>query len=300
MSCGTVKINFTIGFGNNLFQYCFGRLLAEQLELNLSHPAISELNISSVTSPLNTELQTVIVNDLNYKNVFYSNIRNKNYIINGYFEDYKLFKPHLNKIRSWFKLIEKRYEGDVVLHLRMQNRLIQESHNKNHIHADAFKRALARFEFNKLHIVTDLEKWDTYNASDIEKIQHEIAIGPNPPSNSPWVSTEQSLEYINHLIGGLSELDPVVHITNDTTVPGSGGLRGSFIDDFNLIRSFDQVIIHNSTFSWWGAVLGSAKNVGIYSPWKIAKPIKERRNLGETNYPGWFSWGSEGDLYFND
>ena len=44
--------------------------------------------------------------------------------------------------------------------------------------------------------------------------------------------------------------------------------------------------------------LGPAKKVGIYSPWKIAKPIEDRRNLGETNYLGWFSWGSADNLYF--
>lgn len=298
MSQGIVKINFTIGFGNNIFQYCFGRLLAEQLGLGLSHRAITELGVPQRSDCFDPTYETIVVDDKNYKKILYSNLRNKNFIINGYFEDYKIFQPHLDKIRGWFNTVEKSNQSDVVLHLRMQNRLIQQSHIKNHISASAFKNALKEFDYENVHIVTDLEKWEEYKREDIEKIQDEIAKGPNPPSNSPWVSTEQSLEYVNHLISGLQGLNPVLHMSGNKTIPGSGGLRGGFMDDFNLIRSFDQIVIHNSTFSWWAAVLGSARKVGIYSPWKIAKPIKERRNLGETRYPGWFSWGSADNLYF--
>ena len=103
---------------------------------------------------------------------------------------------------------------------------------------------------------------------------------------------------MNHLIQGFDELNPIVHCNGAETIDGSGGLRGGFIHDFNLTRSFNQVIIFNSTFSWWAATLSGAKKVAIFSPWKIAKPIQSRRNLGETNYPGWFSWGSVDDLYF--
>tara|TARA_A100001391_G_C4940366_1_gene244332 strand:+ start:490 stop:675 length:186 start_codon:yes stop_codon:yes gene_type:complete len=45
MSKGTVKVNLTIGFGNNLFQYCFARLLSEKYNLNLSHREIKEFSI---------------------------------------------------------------------------------------------------------------------------------------------------------------------------------------------------------------------------------------------------------------
>jgi len=297
MQKGIVKINFTIGFGNNIFQYCFGRLLAEKNSLQLSHGPLDALKISSKQVTVQNNYETIVVNDQNYKKVFYSDIRNKNLIINGYFEDYKIFKPYLEQIYSWFppSTIERNTE-DVIIHLRMQNRLIQEAHHKNHISFDSFKKALENFSYNNVHIVTDLEKWDIYNRYDIEKIQHEISLGPN--RGAAWVSTEQSLEYINHLVSSFAPLRPIVHTTNSEVIHGSGGLRGDFVHDFNLIRSFEQVVIHNSTFSWWGAVLGNAKKVAIFDPWKIAKPASSRRNLGKTSYPGWFSWGSSEDLYF--
>ena len=105
---------------------------------------------------------------------------------------------------------------------------------------------------------------------------------------------------MNHLIDGFAELDPIAHCNGAETIKGSGGLRGSFIEDFNLTRSFNQVIIFNSTFSWWAATLSGAEKVAIFNPWKIAKPKHQRRNLGKTSFKGWFNWGSAEDLYVKE
>jgi hypothetical protein len=296
MSNGIVTINFTIGFGNNLFQYCYGRLLAEAHGLDYEHRAIPELGIKEKKVGNKPFLPTVVANDENYKKLLFSNLPNCNLVVNGYFEDYKIFKPHLNKIRNWFDKVPITNKSDVILHLRLQNRLIQEAHNKNHITADSIKKVLEDFDFRRLHIVTDAKKWETYTSEDIVEIQEDIRIGPNPTPS--WVPTQQSLEYVNHLIAGLDDLKPVVHCNGADTIKGSGGLRGSFIDDFNLIRSFDKVIIHNSTFSWWAATLSGASEVAVFNPWKIAKPEHQRRNLGETSFEGWSSWGGKESLYF--
>ncbi len=299
MSNGCVIINFTIGFGNNLFQYCMGKLLSERYGLSLKHRSIPEVGVKEKNDPIDQSLPIYMVNDDNYKEaLFTKDLSGHNVVINGYFEDYKILKPYLSDVRTWFDKVEVTNKKDVILHLRLQNRLIQVSHNKNHITADSFKRAISQFDYDKLHIVTDAEKWTEYSLQDIENIRHEISVGPNPPTNSPWVDSEQSLEYMNHLIDGLSELNPIVHCNGEQMMSGTGGLRGGFIDDFNLLRSFNQVIIHNSTFSWWAATLSGAENVAIFNPWKIAKPKHQRRNLGSTSYPGWFSWGSADDLYF--
>ena len=297
---GNVYINYTIGFGNNIFQYCMARLLAETHGMKLAHhnPDLEKIGIVSSSPEQSNNLPTYLVDDSNYKKHLLSQHADCNFVVRGYFEDYKIFKPHLKRIRSWFEPVEVTNKSDLVVHMRLQNRLVQVSHNKNHITADSFKEVIKKFEYDKLHIVTDSEKWGGYTLEDINKIRHEISVGPNPPVNSPWVEPEQSLEYANHLMDGLSELNPIVHLNGATTLPGSGGLRGDFIDDFNLTRSFNQVIIFNSTFSWWAATLSGAEKVAIFNPWKIAKKPEARRNLGNTSYPGWFSWGSASDLYF--
>lgn len=299
MNNGSVKIAFTIGFGNNLFQYTYGRLLAEKNGLAFNHRAIPEVGIAAQSATYNKSLPTVVVNDSNYKKIFFTqDVSQCNVLVSGYFEDYKILENHLPQIREWFTPVAVTNTKDLILHLRLQNRLIQVSHNRNHISADSFKEAISKFDYDRLHIVTDAEKWSPYTLDDIEKIRHEISIGPNPPHNSPWVEPEQSLEYMNHLIEGFEELNPIAHCNGAETIKGSGGLRGSFIDDFNLLRSFDQVIVFNSTFSWWAATLSGASKVAIFNPWKIAKPKKQRRNLGSTSFPGWLSWGAPSDLYF--
>ena len=299
MNNGTVVANFTIGFGNNLFQYCCARLLAEKNKLQLRHKEIPELGIAAKNPEINQNLPVVTIDDTNYKKfLFAENLNDCNVLINGYFENYKIIKPNLPEIRKWFTQTKITNKEDVILHLRLQNRLVQASHNKNHIIVDSFKHAIKQFDYNKLHIVTDAEKWAPHTLEDIEKIREEILTGPNPPTNSPWVEAEQSLEYMNHLIEGFKPLNPIVHNNGASTIKGTGGLRGGFINDFNLIRSFNQVIIHNSTFSWWAATLSGAEKVAIFNPWKIAKPKHQRRNLGKTSFEGWFNWGKLEDLYF--
>jgi hypothetical protein len=297
MNKGIVQINFTIGFGNNLFQYAYGRIFAEKNGLRLSHRAIPELGIPAQSHFVDRNLPFFHINDSNYNQCLHSDINlEQNFVINGYFEDYKIIKPYLNSIRTWYTPSEITNKKDVILHLRLQNRLIQESHHKNHITASSIKEVLNKINYEKLHIVTDAEKWQPYSSSDIEKIQDQIKIGPN--RTAPWVSTGQSLEYMNHLIEELSPLSPIIHCNGADMMGGTGGLRGSFIDDFNLLRSFDKVIVHNSTFSWWAATLSGASQVAIFNPWKIAKAPSLRRNLGETDFDGWFSWGGADALYF--
>ena len=297
MSKGTVTINFTIGFGNNLFQYTMGRVLAERHGLLLRHRAISEVGIKEQANLADTTLPLYVVDDTNYKEALYiKDLSNHNVIVNGYFEDYKVLKESLPQIRGWFDAVPITNSRDVILHLRLQNRLIQVNHNKNHITANSFIDAISTFKYDRLHIVTDAEKWENYNLEDIEKIRYEASVGPN--SKAELVDPKESLEYVNHLIEGLAPLDPIVHCNGKGMIKGSGGLRSGFKEDFNLIRSFNQVIIFNSTFSWWAAAISGASNVAIFDPWKIAKPAKDRRNLGKTSFPGWRSWGSPSDLYF--
>ena len=137
---GTVGISFTIGFGNNLFQYTYARLLAEKNGLALSHRAIPELGVEASPVDFNKALPTIVINDENYKKAFFmEDLSDCNVLINGYFEDYKILENHLPEVRSWFDTVPVTNTKDLILHLRLQNRLIQVSHNKNHISADSFK-----------------------------------------------------------------------------------------------------------------------------------------------------------------
>jgi len=301
MEKGTIKMKFSNGFGNNLFQYCFGRLLAEYHNLNYSHPAIPELGIKKETYSFNKLLKTVKFKaksnleskkyDKNHQQWFDPKYNNYNFDFNHfmfYFEDYTIYKPHLEKIRKWFPIVKKTNNNDLVLHFRLKNRLVWETHYKNFVKPEVYKKVVSsNFKFNKLYIVTDADKWDYVDKKDIIKIQEDIKIKyrKNP---TKFISVEKSMNFMNSLVDSLKEFNPILYHSKN------------FIDDFNFMRSFDQILFKNSTFSWWASVLSNASKVGVFGPWKPGKGKGKIKNLGRTNYDGWFSWGETEDLLLGE
>jgi len=287
MDKGTIKIKFANGFGNNLFRYCFGRLLSEYHNLNFSHPAIPELGIKEEKYSFNKKMETIEFKadnnieakkfDVDHHKYFKKEMGNRNYDFSKfvfYFEDYTLYKYHLNKIRSWFPVIDKKKNSNLVIHLRLENRIIQKTHFKNIVDPSIYKKIiLHNFNFNKLYIVTDSNEWGYVTEKDIKKLQKKYIT-----EGTSYVSIKKSIKYMNNLVDVFEEFHPIIkHSYN-------------FIDDFNFICSFDQILFKNSTFAWWAAVLGEGKRVGVYGPWKPNKG-KRNKNLGETDFPGWFQWG---------
>lgn len=293
MSKGTVNIHFTKGFGNNLFQYAFGRLLAETYGLKLNHQAIPGLGIEKVRNFSNWRLKTVEIRNGHHSDNVYHEFfdgdpkRGKyNYYIRGYFEDYTLYKPHLDKIRSWYPDVPKTNTEDLVVHMRLDNRLLQWDHYKNHISAEGYKKAFSKFRFKRLHIVSDAKKWGNVTETDIKELTKKVLHGPTS-KRSPRIPIGDAVSYMNELVDGFKEFDPVFH-------------HNSFIEDFNFIRSFDKILIYNSTFVWWAATLSQATQVGVFEPWQPRRPGDRNKNLGKTNFPGWFQWGSTKDLKIKD
>jgi len=292
MDKGTVRIHFTKGFGNNLFQYCFGRLLAETYGLNLHHEAIPKMGIAKQKFRYNKKMPVkVISNGPHPDNIYHKYFdgideRKKfNYYINGYFEDYTLYKPHLQKIRSWFSDIPKTNTKDLVIHMRLGNRLLQWNHHKNHITGKGYRKAVSKFDFDRLYIVSDAKKWDYVTKSDIEELTKKVLRGPT--KNTPMVPIKDSIDYMNELVDAFKDFDPIFRHT-------------TLIDDFNFIRSFDKIIVYNSTFAWWAATLSHAGQVGVFEPWKPRKPGGRNKNLGKTDFPGWFQWGTMDDMLIKD
>jgi hypothetical protein len=292
MEKGTVKVKFGEGFGNNLFRYCFCRLLAEHHDLNFSHPAIPELNIKAKDYPFNRKLKTIKFKaksnleakkfDNNFNKYFKSSMKNCNfdfYKFIFYFEDYTIYKPFISKIKSWFPKVEKNNFNDLVIHLRLQNRIVQKTHYINAIKPEIYRKTIQKyFKFDKLYIVTDSFKWDYFDEKDILFLMKNYK-----KRQSSFIPVKQALRYINSIVNNFKELNPII-INNK-----------ELIKDFNFISSFDQIIFKNSTFAWWAAALSEASKVGVFGPWKPNKK-KRNKNLGTTNFPGWFSWGKENDL----
>lgn len=291
MKKGTLKIKFSNGFGNNIFQYVFGRLLSEHHGLDYDHDAIHELEIKEERHPFNKKLKMVKFKeknnraakrfDENHQKWFTQDYEGHNfdfYRYMFYYEDYTLYAPHLEKIRGWFPKVEKTNTKDMVLHFRLQNRLIWETHKKNFINPEVYRETISsNFDFDNLYIVTDAEKWDYVTNDDIKDLHEKMArkYRSNPTKTIP---IQESVDLMNNLVDKFKDFKPILRHSK------------KFIDDFNFMRSFDQIMFKNSTFAWWAAVLSDASKVGVYQPWKPNKG-KRNKNLGCADFPGWFGWG---------
>ena len=297
MNKGVLKMKFSKGFGNNLFQYCFGRLLSEYHDLNYSHDEIRELGIKKHSYPYNKKLKTIKFKaksnleakkyDKDHVKWFTSEYNNYNfdfYSFMFYFEDYNLYKPYLNRIRSWFPYIKQSNSEDLVLHFRLYNRLVWATHYKNFIKPEVYRETiLSNFKFKRLFIVTDSDKWGYITKKDVKKL-HSRVKKEYASNSTAFISPKKSVEYMNGLVDSLKEFKPILHHSSN------------LIDDFNFIRSFDIIMFKNSTFAWWASVLSKASKVGAFGPWKPGKGKKKIRNLGKASFPGWFSWGKNEDL----
>ena len=92
------------------------------------------------------------------------NFEHTNLFIKGYFEDYRIYRDHLPRIKSWFPQVPKTNLEDLIIHIRLQNRLVQISHHKNHILFEGYKKGIEKFDFDRVHIVTDAKKWSEHNS----------------------------------------------------------------------------------------------------------------------------------------
>ena len=161
-----ITVQLTNGFGNNIFQYVAARLLAEHHHQKLSvlpptpdYYAIDALqdmgiNISNVWT------DGFKVNDENYKHAFDSKYANTNLFLAGYFEDYTYYKDHIPIIKSWFPEIQKRKNNDLVVHMRTGDRLFMKNEFYKKPRALDYLKAIERFDFDRLHIVTDMPQWE--------------------------------------------------------------------------------------------------------------------------------------------
>jgi hypothetical protein len=274
----TVKVNFTEGTGNKIFQYIYARLLAEHYDLNFSSPRLDILEIPETKFGLNKKYKTIFIpqEERNWHKYF-SLISPCNFIVETYPEDFTLYKPHMNRIRSWFNDIPKTNTDDLVFHLRLGDRLLNKNdhHPSMKVTAEEYIHAIERFDFDKLHIVTDMHIWKKVTPEEIQKMEFPMKV-PKKWRVEPSIAAS----YFNSLVEAFNELDPIVRFGHTVK------------DDFNFIRSFDKILIQHGTLSWWAAALSHASKVGVFGPWQ---PImgEINRNLGRTDFEGWFQWGNE-------
>tara|TARA_Y100001972_G_C7663543_1_gene334992 strand:+ start:556 stop:1320 length:765 start_codon:yes stop_codon:yes gene_type:complete len=145
-----VNILWRNGFGNQLFQYAYGRLLSEENNWDLVHSgkgrgcAVDLLDYGFITQP--EHIKPISDNHLSKVVIDY----NRRQAVE--LETPQVYEGYLDKIRSFYPTIEKINTEDLVVHLRLGD-------NGPNVYTpfEWYKKAIDDndIQFKTLHLVTD-------------------------------------------------------------------------------------------------------------------------------------------------
>jgi len=226
-----VIVNFNGRLGNNIFQYCFGRILATELGYKLASPSIegfvgTQENVEGESldiHPLNLDGHVVDLRDILH------NQQGRQIVLGGYFQRYEYYKNYQTEIRKWMDIDcydVGQTENDIIVHVRLGDTMTEFSSKHTHVLPFSYyEKALSNISFDKVYICSDQETI--------------------------------SGEYIRQF----DKYDPIILRGSGS---GSGPLHA--LEDFRAIISFSKIIIAQSTFSWWGAFLSNASEIFVPVP----------------------------------
>jgi len=117
-----------------------------------------------------------------------------------------------------------------------------------------------------------MPQWKKITVEELENMKFHVDV----PADKR-VDPKRSVEYFNSIVDAFSMYDLQIDKTR------------SVAEDFNFIRSFDNILFQHGTLGWWAAVLSDAKKVGVYGPWRPWKG-NSNKNLSDINLEGWFKW----------
>lgn len=210
-----IEVIYDGNLGNNLFQYCFGRIIAQTLGYELSAEPIPGFpRTRDRVSGNNYSRQNKIILRGQKPDLTFMTERNPLYhvMVTGYFQRYEYYKNHLEDIREWLESDYKCVESDigandVVIGIRRGRDYIP----RHGLPISYYEKALSLLKYKRLHITTN---------------------EPNDP-------------FIKYFV---KKYDAKVR------PPGA-------IDNLEFIKKFKKIIISNSTFLWWAAVLSDADKI---------------------------------------
>ena len=274
-----IYVQLTNGFGNNLFQYNAAVILADFLKTSAfaippfkDYYGIAPLKKMGVKFGQPSFTNAIRINgDREYIRIFNESTPAKDVILSGYFEDYRYFMPSRNKLRSIFPDFTKRKNNDLVIHLRTGDRLFMKNEFYTKPQAKDYLKAIGNFKFDKLHIVTDMPFWRKLNVKTLTDISFHSSV-----PREQCVPIEESVNYFNSLYEAFERYHPIVK-------------NRSVDEDFNFIRTFNNILFEHGTMSWWAAFLSDAEKVGVYGPWRPWKGISNK-NLSDVPLDNWFKW----------
>jgi|TARA_R110000824_G_C15051956_1_gene661534 hypothetical protein len=240
-----ITVHYSGRLGNNLFQYSLGRTLAEKMGYQLQASSIEGFSGTETT----VEGKTVTENPIQFYNQFLemdgkhisiddvTKIKDRHIVLggNGFFQRYEYYKPYKERIRKWFD-IENLDVGQTEEDVVIHLRM-GDCITGFVPHRDPY---IMPFEYYETILLSSPFK-NLYICSDPETLDHPIF-----------------LEYMKKF----EKYSPVL-------------LKGNTIEDFRAVKSFNKIIMSQSTFSWWAAFLSNASEIFV------PVPAAERHPLGD-------------------
>ena len=247
-----IIVNYKGRMGNNMFQYSLGRILAEEMGYYFHASAVDGFKKTNTTLEPTGEI--VMAPEP-------IRLRGQHLEIDGQRVDIKTFlkramgqEVHLEG--GFFQRYEhyKSYKDRIRKWFEIEDLNVGQTNNDIIIHlrmGDCILDSLAQDPY-----IMPFEYYDAaLNATSFDRLY--ICSDPHTLDHSLF------LEYMEKF----SKYNPEL-------------LRGDQMEDFRAIKSFNKIIISQSTYSWWAAFLSKASEIFVPVPepgahrheWSIASP----------------------------
>ena len=267
-----IVIRLSGGLGNQLFQYAAGASLGQKLgkqvsvdlcllKRNWQRPYFLESIVGGIkivkSDGISRDVDTVIVSEENYRDVYDNGRCEYNYYLNGYFQSERYFAEHSEYIKNIYRMhesSERSYKDNAVaVHVRKGDYV------KNNKTASVYGGVCnAEYYRQAMELAYKLHGDIMY---DIYTDDHEWVMKSIPMSENIRIVGERKsapkLIYNAYVLRNLYRVFRNKHASGD-------------VADFNSMRGYSAYIISNSTYGWWASWLSNAKRKTIITPriWK--------------------------------
>lgn len=287
-----INVRLSDGFGNNLFQVLFAELLSARTGVGiavfgkdspvlrayegvcsepakLAFPTLPDRNLKRQQTPFHVLIDDACKIITSFGGV----VLKGNYEYHEIFDEIDYGGTRLSSFQA-----QSDETNSIVIHLRMNNRLVQANHALNWLDplkvVEAAKKMAPELP---LEIVSDFDfaANNDHVVEHLDGLANAVRNGPNP--GSVLLPRAVSERYLQKWRQALSVGQVrVVCVDKKALQQGTGGLTEQFLGDFGYLQRASMLFFWGSTFSYMAWKMGGDRRAALcVSPWK-----RDKNDLG--------------------